>query len=70
VQRADKARLPSPSYDEGMESDEQGFESYANSRRAHFPGGTALGAQHARPSCYSRLSEEASALSAARDSEQ
>jgi hypothetical protein len=37
-----------------------------NGRRAHVPGGTTSGARYARPSGDSRLSEEASALSAAR----
>jgi hypothetical protein len=51
-------------------TDEQRFGCYANGRRAHVPGGTTPGARYARPSGYSRFSEEASSLSAARGSEQ
>jgi hypothetical protein len=51
-------------------TDEQRFGCYANGRRARVPGGTTPGARHARPSCYSRFSEEASTLPAARGTEQ
>jgi hypothetical protein len=51
-------------------TEEQGFGCYANVRRAHIPGGTTPGARLARPSDYSRLSEEASTLPAARGLEQ
>jgi hypothetical protein len=51
-------------------TDEQIFGCYTNGRRAHVPGGTKPGALHARPSSYSRLSEEAIALPSARCSEQ
>jgi hypothetical protein len=47
-------------------TDDHIFGCYANGRPAHVPGGTTPGARHTRPSCYSRLTEEGSALSAAR----
>jgi hypothetical protein len=47
-------------------TDEQGFGCCANGRSAHILGGTTPGARHARPSGYSRRSEEASTLPAAR----
>jgi hypothetical protein len=51
-------------------TDEQGFGCYANSRRAHVPGGTAPGARHAWPSGYSRLPGKASTLPTTRCLEQ
>jgi hypothetical protein len=51
-------------------TDEQRFVCYANGRRARVPGGTTLGPRHARRSGYSRTSQEASALPAARGSKQ
>jgi hypothetical protein len=51
-------------------TDEKRFRCYANGRRAQIQGGTTPGALYARPSGYSRLSEEASALLAACGSKQ
>jgi hypothetical protein len=51
-------------------TDEQGSECYANGRHARVPGGTTPGARCAKPSGYSRRSEEASTLPAARGSDQ
>jgi hypothetical protein len=51
-------------------TDEQRFGCYANIRRAHVLGSTTPRVSYARPSGYSLLSEVASALPAAHDSEQ
>jgi hypothetical protein len=51
-------------------ADEQIFGCYVNGRRARVIGGTTPPARHAQPSGYSRISEEASALPAARGAEQ